>query len=307
MRLSVNDPALASRNAAHVRRRVRFVITLLLAVACGGRSVRLVEDGVHQAGHGGSGASGRGGNANGGSLGLDFGGRPSAGDHAGTGAATGVGGVLPPMGGRGGQGAGESVAGTGSGVGGVGTNPYPCVPPDDESALHVDCKGGFVHRPDAGACELSPRTEAAAGGAGDGGAPGGECASDLDCSESSRGYCVSEFHYVKLEIRCVYACRTDADCQPTEVCACDRTYVDFVSQAPLALGVCEPATCTLDAQCRDGFLCISPVEEECGPGHVGAFHCQTENDECGGPGDCTNGESCAFRDARFVCESQLTC
>ncbi len=286
----------------------------LIAYGCAGTSEPATEN--HAAGgKGGTGA--RGGAAGKGAGGA--GGSSGSGDAAGNQNAGGLAGG--GEGARGNGGAGErGLAGDDAGGFAGDVAVRGCASPSAWSSNLVGCEGGYVHRPTASACELSPHE--GAGGDGSGGAAGqssiqNECETDADCSEGPNGYCVAGLD-VEGGAHCVYACRTDADCGTNELCACDDTKSSARSQSPLSLGVCTPATCRTDAECGSGTLCVASLESVCSQvpkTTPDSFHCQSPHDECNGATDCettgTEGEayrySCFYNETHFVCTSSTGC
>lgn len=199
-----------------------------------------------------------------------------------------------------------------------------CPSPSEWSSNLVGCEGGYVHRPTASACELSPREGAA--GEGSGGATGlpssdpAGCDTDADCTQAPNGYCIYEAA-VGQGVHCVYACRTDADCANNELCACDSSKTSGQNQTPLSLGLCTPATCRTDAECGPGVLCVASLESICAQVRKttpDSFHCQSPRDECNGAADCedagTQGDdywyywySCRYNESHFVCTGATGC
>jgi hypothetical protein len=107
---------------------------------------------------------------------------------------------------------------------------------------------------------------------------------------------------------CIYACQSDADCQSGEVCSCEiDTYQRAGALDLLEVGICRPATCETDAACAAGMLCISPVDAACGTPRPSVYHCQTEADECAGPGDCEEFQTCQHNGERFLCSGRPVC
>jgi hypothetical protein len=294
--------------------------------ACAGRSERQPDEAeAGDGGTGGRGASGSGGkqskgtggsgNAPGtggsmlgtGGTSSNTGGFASGGsDSAGTGAFAGVG-----------ASAGSSPQGGAGNGGGAGEPPTGCAAAAPYGELE-QCDGGFVHRPEVTTCALPERVGAGEGGAG--GTPGAggtagtdmlplehQCDTDLDCSTSANGYCtIDEASMVGPQRVCIYACSQDSDCDSGEICSCADSFIHAVDEAAIALGRCKPAACASDADCGD-MLCIAPVDANCGPARPGGFHCQSPDDECGGPGDCIANGQCMHDGTRFTCQERPTC
>jgi hypothetical protein len=304
--------------------------------SCSGRSSRTVDDD----GTGGASNAGRMGTT-GGKGGNGAGGTPtSTGGKGGSGGTNGGAGGTVAMGGSAGfaldggsfgtpGGAGNVMGGTagfggdiaggggvsgvggdggGSGDGGFGGSCNPGV--GGQPGL---CDGGFVHRPTAATCMLSERLD----GTGQAGAPGAagtgsagihECDTDFDCTDASNGYCTREpSQLTPFDLRCIYACAMDSDCAAGSVCSCDNSYISNVTSTELAIGRCVSATCTTDADCDPGMLCIAPVDSYCGPRRATTFHCQSPNDECAGPDDCTGNMECAYAVDHHECRGKPAC
>jgi hypothetical protein len=287
--------------------------------ACAGRSERHSDEA--EAGDGGTGGRGASGSA--GKQGKGTGG---SGNAAGTGGRTvGTGGASSGAGGfasGGSDSAGVGAfAGTGAGVGGGGNGGGAGKPPSGCAAAGPygeleQCGGGFVHRPEVTTCALPERVgEGGAGGTpGTGGTAGTDmqplehqCDTDLDCDTLPNGYCTIDQSSQVGPVRvCVHACSQDSDCDSGQICSCADAFIHAVDGATIALGMCKGAACASDADCGD-LLCIAPVDSNCGPARPVGFECQSPDDECGGPGDCSAGKQCMHDGTRFTCQGRPTC
>ena len=98
------------------------------------------------------------------------------------------------------------------------------------------------------------------------------CLSDSDCSEGLNGRCVSD--PAGYELFCSYdECLTDEDCDASAVCACG---------GDVERNDCVPSTCTVDADCGVGALCVQDTFA-C---HSGGYHCMRPDAECIRDEDC---------------------
>jgi hypothetical protein len=258
-------------------------------VACAGHSESPVETG--EAGE--RNASGGSSSGSGGSAGSKAGG--------GSGNASGAGGTVS-SGGSGGSGGGRVFGCAAAG-------PYG----EDGSGL-VSCENGWVHRDEAKACSVPDRHGPEESTAGAGGSEGEAappldqaCDDDFDCNANANGFCVKQLMPPAPPAnRCNYACTEDNDCGESQVCACGSSHVRAANGEEIAFGVCRAATCSTDADCN-GLLCASPVSSLCGTARPGAFDCQTPEDECAGPGDCSDAQHCEHDGTRFVCRATPAC
>jgi len=316
-------------------------VTLSLA-ACAGRSEKTGGSGGTAASNamGGSGGGVKGGSSGsgvkGGSGGTDPTGRAGSVSNAGRGGAPSRGGA-PGAGRAGNAGAGDggssgeaasggsagSDAGTGNaGTGGSGNvKPHGCIALSGSLEPYA-CEGPFKHHPAGAACALPPHPEPEAGGAAGassepqaGGAAGTSseppvgdfraCSVDADCTAKPDGYCLLSTGWEGPVSECAYACHADSDCDSDELCSCDA-FTSHVNGESLVLGVCKKATCRSDADCGPGLLCISPVINPCAGDE--SYSCQTAGDQCGGPGDCPNGDRlCSAESGQFVCSEGSVC
>jgi hypothetical protein len=178
--------------------------------------------------------------------------------------------------------AGAGVAGSPSAGGGGDTGgplPLGVCPEQSEFAPGLlACDGSFVHRSEATSCALPARSGVGTGLDGDG------CASDADCVEGS--YCLDDPRVFGAELRCKSACVADADCGSSQVCLCEpasRPGSASIEQ----IGRCTWTGCASDADCGSGSFCRAPIVKQCDGGALlGAFKCQSPEDECSGPAEC---------------------
>jgi hypothetical protein len=165
---------------------------------------------------------------------------------------------------------------TGPGVDCV--DPTPLVEGQDTG--YQRCASGALHRLAANTCgNKLPRDGVTCP------ADVGGCTSDAECTDAPNGMC----HQGGFDggCSCSYGCTTDSECGDGQICVCG----EFI-------GHCAEATCKTDSDC-DGGLCTTWVTE---PGCGGiAFACSTTADECGGDGDCPQGEQCTMEGGHRVC------
>lgn len=90
------------------------------------------------------------------------------------------------------------------------------------------------------------------------------------CSQFAYGYC-----YAPQAAICRSGCVTDEDCGPAMMCVCGHP------ESPTG-GVCQPATCSTDADCASNSLCASYQASCSGDG----FSCLSSEDECVTATDC---------------------
>jgi hypothetical protein len=137
------------------------------------------------------------------------------------------------------------------------------------------CREGYRYRAEAQTCD-----HRADEGSGDGGASGVGGASSTDC-----GKCDGEHEFCRASSGppetaiCTRGCLSDDECAENAFCLCNGTQGGF----------CVHAACRGDADCADGYHCAeleSPCAED-----VGAFACQSPEDECLTSEDC-NGGTC---------------
>lgn len=279
----------------------------LSAASCAGRSQSLEQ-------HGNNGGSSVGGSSVGGATG-------GIATGATGGSMGGIGGDIIYEGGGRNTTGGVGVAGgapggngaTGGFSGDAGEGPvggFPCIGGSQASPDLVTCNGGFAHRPSAATCPPPPPDveigAAGQGAAGEGGAPndcGGKyCAPGEACIESDAD--VGSVTY------CALVCETDSDCPSDSICACvPNLFRNSVTDESITVGLCTRATCTVDADCGSGSLCVAPYSpSDCGLPWPHEFHCQTPEDQCAGPLDCSGGsDSCRYDGAHFACEFGEVC
>jgi hypothetical protein len=147
------------------------------------------------------------------------------------------------------------------------------------------------HRATAAACAPSRNPLADGGFA--------SCTSDADCAFDGGLAAFSTC----LHGSCTFDhCLTDADCSPTEVCACSSDY--YGGNTAFHGNVCVPANCHVDGDCGPVQYC-SPSRGRCGS-FLG-FYCHTSKDSCvDATKDCgTCGNSCVYAPTAgaFVCGS----
>jgi len=169
----------------------------------------------------------------------------------------------------GGTGATTSEGG-GSTSGAGGTIEPPARPPSAHRAEALSCEG--VHDPPEPADRWAPEYD---------------CLEHADCTDGENGKCIGGDRYMGLNSFCVYdACRTDADCDPGEVCYC------AVSTWARCLFF---GNCQIDADCGPGGYCSPSGSEDCG-GHrsIDGYYCHTPHDTCIDNADCTGTDYCNF-------------
>ncbi len=220
-------------------------------------------------------------------------------ETAGTGGADGSGGSVNASGGSAnatggstqGSGGSTSTGGATSSTGGS-SAVVSCENPIDVGGGFVRCDAGQVHRASPGSCPSEvPRAEQI-------GDPMlcsvemGCCSFDADCAGPNQ-YCASSSG-LELGPSCQTGCIEDADCGAGMICLC----------GDLPMGQCVSAQCKVDDDCSGDLLCTNWVTDD-GCGARVEFACQTPADECGGPGDCQEGQECILVDGFRRCEVSL--
>lgn len=157
------------------------------------------------------------------------------------------------------------------GSGGIPAIEFPC---DENARLEggLRCDGGVLHRETAGACARRWSTRASHGSASLGSAYGFECENDDHCTLAPYGHCVLD----DTLLTCVYGCRTDDECDSSQLCLCGA-----------GGGRCVSALCHTDAECGPENRCVG--YEECSDTH---FICENPTDECRAASECLAGEDC---------------
>lgn len=195
--------------------------------------------------------------------------------------------------GGGGSGGGLGTGGSAAAGAGGGLAPLSCQQPSpvqvtsgvqtspDDTGFDR-CQSGAIHRRAVvAACPWLPPSASTGCSA--------FCVSDADCVQNPLGVC-AQAHQLGGYCGCFYGfCEKDADCGAGSACLCG---------GPVG-GTCVPATCTTDASCPPGLLCISS-SYSCGGGRS-AFACQSANDECLGDGDCPAGKLCVLQAGKRSC------
>ncbi len=256
---------LAKSRAVH--RFFPLVIGLTL-FACGGESARQNNARPATGGAGGGGTSGGPGATTGGSGGAPDG-APGGSGGTSSGSA-GSGGALGSAGTQDGGGIG-GTAGIGLGDASC-KDPQPIIGIDAKETGFVSCAAGFIHRPEKRDCpSIVPRQgpiqyppDATV-----------ECTRDQDCTKLPHGHCIVWRYPVvsTFATMCVAGCVRDAECGAGSICVCGDP-----------VGACVSASCATDAECGEGRLCVN-TGTLVAPSP--AFACQSPNDTCRGPQDCT--------------------
>ncbi len=151
----------------------------------------------------------------------------------------------------------------------------------------VQCEGGLIHRELAKECQVVEGFRSSEPVFGCGLTEYAECGSDGDCGLRAR--CVNPGPSGR-GCYCEYMCVTDADCSPTQICAC-----------PTSGGRCVSAECKTSADCPEGSLCISTVSTRL----IHSYACTRENDSCRIDADCpmnATSECLQGADGRRTCE-----
>jgi hypothetical protein len=158
---------------------------------------------------------------------------------------------------------------------------------------------GVIHRVSIETCEAPEPTEPACSLTDEQG-----CLVDADCTEQAHGRCIEQADLFGEEPFCLcsYGCATDSDCDPGEICACGGQATDYPARSH-----CIPATCTSDAGCGDGSLCmLGSGDSGCGISNSAA--CSTPQDTCMHDEDCPETEDCYPQaDGHWACESFCCC
>lgn len=125
-----------------------------------------------------------------------------------------------------------------------------------------------------------------------------ECRVDADCVEHEDGYCTLDG---ALAV-CMYpSCTADAHCEKGMICICQEALSRGGGE--IALGRCVATGCATNTDCGDDFLCITPGRRAPRPLEMTSYHCQSSLDECSGHRDCTEGGMCSFDGERFACSN----
>jgi hypothetical protein len=167
---------------------------------------------------------------------------------------------------------------------------------------YEQCSDGHIHRSSKFECPSSlPRDRVHMA------LPGDSCATDADCTAKSHGYCGQAADLLSKGMvapySCQYGCRTDSDCERTQICLCGAE-----------IGTCVLAACKTDAECGADLECASyysrPTDIVCSRS-APAFACQTPADSCGGPNDCPRPpggwSDCVFGGGSRACASIQSC
>lgn len=187
------------------------------------------------------------------------------------------------------------------------THPQPLV--DGEDTGTFTCAAGYLHRQEAKACPSRlPRPErldpiaGSDAGAGDAGVTD-ECRTDADCDPQQ--VCTTRYNgeFEQHFLGCAPTCTTDEDCAPSELCLCGA---DF--------GICEPINdrfgrgCHTDADCSDAALCLGvAIPGQCGDRDFFEFSCEAPGDECASSDECDSPLICTVGEDGRVCLSGYTC
>ena len=186
----------------------------------------------------------------------------------------------------------------------AGRDTSPDSSPDMQTA--VDAAGNCSGSPKAALSEIPAEHRATAVACapsrkpfGDGGLA--SCASNADCAFDGSSAAFSTC----LHGSCTFDhCLTDADCAPTEVCACSSDY--YGGNAAFHGNVCVPGNCHVDSDCGSGGTC-SPSRGYCGS--FQGFYCHTTKDTCvDATKDCgTCGNACVYAPTTgaFICASVI--
>jgi hypothetical protein len=171
-------------------------------------------------------------------------------------------------------------------TGGCGETGPECTDSEGDPTGMWRCSEGWLHRPEPVQCksELPRDVEfPASNGLLD------QCTRDSDCARFKLGFCVKlgglETHTV-----CIEGCTQDSDCEPGMACVCGSP-----------AGVCQPATCRTDQDCR-GAYCSAIESLGCDERPHWVIGCATPEDECESHAQCDSGELCGRADS-----GQTTC
>ena len=285
-------------------RQVSWVLSILLAVACGGRS-RVDGNATGGSGDTRAGAA----NASGGASGAGSSGAGSSGAGS---SGAGNTGSCPDS---------EPSEGASCPSPGVSCNAYGSLSCPEtalcsaDSKWRINCPGGsmlgacscphhdYGHPPNehrATAVECS-HTRAASlptpnGNCGGATCPNSDCSQDSDCvdgAQGTNGRCLQRGPLAGLT--CSYdACFADTACVNGSVCQC-REPLDGVEP-----NYCTAGNCRIDADCgMNGYCSPSQAHEWCST----FYACHTPNDECTNDSDCGADTHCDFAmtEKRWVC------
>lgn len=138
-------------------------------------------------------------------------------------------------------------------------------------------RDGSVHRASVTACEPSSPEKHCQGNE-----SRLSCKDDSDCTEKPHGRCSSGFGMAGSYCGCVYACETDAECDPGKVCVCAGT-----GTLRSKTSVCAEAACVKDADCPEGQCGLSAHDTGCG--EAVRLACRSKTDTCKTDADCREG------------------
>ena len=134
------------------------------------------------------------------------------------------------------------------------------------------CDDGAVHRVMPVECTL-PMTP----GSCTDNSNGGECSVDSECIAAPLGTCEQDpSPFEQGECKCVYGCRSDADCEAGRICRCAGPFLGLFTE-------CVRADCASDADCDGGLCLLSPTACEPGGRLLACLHA---DDTCFDPTNC---------------------
>jgi hypothetical protein len=254
--------------------RLRWLLlSAVSAGACGG-SVDATHNGPGSS-SGGSGtsgpetpttptAAGRGGSSNVAGAGGSSNAAGGSSNVAGAGGTRAGGGTTSTVAG----GTGTVVIG-GGGVasGGAETVPHgECLDPKPTPSGFVTCSNGLTHRETKLACENNlPATQDC-----------GYAPNTFVCDGTKLEYCDPQSGGQAPPTSCAVGCTSDDACVAGQICVCGPQ-----------TGVCVSASCTVDADCGDGYLCRAvKIEHGQGCPAMISYQCELPDDACASASDC---------------------
>lgn len=151
------------------------------------------------------------------------------------------------------------------------------------------CDNEAVHRAEAVACTAPITPSSCADNS-----KGGECTVASECAAAPFGSCQqSPLLSEQKQCRCVYGCRSDADCDDGRVCRCAGTFLGLFTE-------CIRAECASDADCDGGLCVLSPSACEPGGRRLACLHAY---DTCFDSSECY--DHCVASGDSWTCDPLL--
>ncbi|MCB9741496.1 MAG: ferritin-like domain-containing protein [Alphaproteobacteria bacterium] len=186
----------------------------------------------------------------------------------------------------------DSLADDSTSTGSLCEDPVSIAQTDGSASGFERCADGTVNRPAALTADATVNAPSCAGTE-----DYQDCNSDADCTDGPNAKCISATYDFSGEsyCGCVYACETDADCDPGQICLADgviETGRDWAS--------CVTAECATNADCESGECGLTAFDDGCGP--VPELACRGDDDPCRLDSDCaTANEECGLVSGEWGC------